>query len=123
MIISLHARGDFKPFSNKRASLPQHSCVKWINTSLLKASDEFFRQMLSWFQRVFTRGVALPLDEVLWSASLNSFCHNTIDFVNVPNSRFYLQSVFGIKAMMADIIQKCCIKAWLMKLKFHLTIS
>ena len=27
MIISLHARGDFKPFSNKRASLSRHSSV------------------------------------------------------------------------------------------------
>ena len=64
-----------------------HSSARSESTDLFsKAVMRSSGQFLGLFPRIFIRGVVLPLNEVLLSASFHSFCDNTLDFVNTHNN-------------------------------------
>lgn len=80
VILSSQVRNDFKPFSNRRASLSALIGTKWIDRRGLVCGYEILRQMFGWFLCIFSRGVVLPLDEVILFASSYSFCDDTLSF-------------------------------------------
>ena len=57
--------------------------AKWSSRYSLGEGGEIFGKVLGWLPPIFTRGVVLPLDEVLCLASFKSFCDNTVDFLSI----------------------------------------
>ena len=96
-----------KRVSSKTAisGLNRLKCWFHVNRSALEGGDDIFGQVLGWLPRIFTRGVVLPVDEVLRLGSFCTFRNDTLDFVDAHYNWLYLRTVFQITGTIANIIK------------------